>query len=226
MPFEPGAFAEAVAESSGGDAPPDAIYEAEVVKSDVITRRSDGAQWVKFTWRVISGPHRDAQWDSLHTLERFKADGDRNPGLVFTVQALRTMGLDVDNTQYGSDHELEQALLELEGKGYSVEVKTSGAFTNTYPKGQLHDYAPSLPANGAPAYGQQRAPAGNAIYQGDDPTPPSQQTLGQAGEPIRQDIERTGESDVTTPADVAQFDRSQAPKQGDIDPETGEAIPF
>ena len=227
MPFSSQGFADAIAESQTGDSPPDAIYDAELVASDIATRRSDGAQWVKFTWKVVSGAHRDAQWDSLHTLERFKPDGDRNPGLVFTVNTLRSMGLDVENTHYGSDVELKRALVELEGHGYSVEIKTNGQFTNTYVKDRLASYVPSLPGSGTPQYGQPRNGPTNAIMGhdgGGTSAPP--QTLAQAGAPERRDVERTGESDVTTPADVAAFDRSTAPKRGDVDPETGEEIPF
>jgi hypothetical protein len=238
MPFDPTGFREAADESKSGDAPPDAIYEAELVGSKIATRQSDDAQWVVFTWKVVSGAHRDSSWESMHTLDRYKPDGDRNPGLVFTVQALRTMGMDVDGTTYRNDTELEHALRELEHKGYSVEVKRSGSFTNTYVKDTLSTYSPSLPGSATPSYGQ--APNGtvqpaNAIMGRDDggtSAPP--QSLGQAGEPIRKDVERTGASDI--PSDVPwapdytpplpEVDRENAPKKGDIDPATGEAIPF
>lgn len=230
MPFDPSGFREAASESGSSEAPPDALYDAEVVTSKIATRQSDGVQWAVFTWRVLSGPHRDAQWDSMHTLERFKADGERNPGLAFTVQALRAMGVNVDDPSVSaSEQALERTLQELEGHGYSVEIKRSGTFVNTYPKERLESYAASLPGSGgddAPRYGQQRQPA-NAIM-GDDSggmsAPP--QTLAQAGAPIVRDVERTGESDVTTAADVAAFDRSSAPQRGDVDPETGDEIPF
>jgi hypothetical protein len=230
MPFDPSGFREAVDESKTDEAPPDAIYETELVESQIITRRSDGAQWAKFAWKVVAGPQRDSRWESLHTLERFKPDGERNPGLVFTVQALRAMGLDVDNTPYNSDRELEDALRTLEGKGYTVEVKRSGGFVNTYPKGVLETYAPSLPGSGGdtPAYGQQRAAPANAIMGRDDggtSAPP--QTLGQAGAPITRDVERDPNvSDVTTPTDVEAFTTREPVQKGDIDPETGQPIPF
>jgi hypothetical protein len=228
MGFDSRGFAEAVDESRTDEAPPDAIYEAELAESSIITRRSDGAQWLKFTWKVIAGAQRDARWESLHTLERFKPDGERNPGLVFTVNALRAMGLDVDNTSYTTDSELEDAVRPLEGKGYTVEVKRSSGFVNTYVKGQLETYAPSLPASGGdtPSYGQPRQPANAIMGRDDGGTSVPPQTLAQASAPVVRDLERDPNvSDVTTPADVAQFETAP-PQKGDIDPETGEAIPF
>jgi hypothetical protein len=73
MPFDPTGFREAADESKSGDAPPDAIYEAELVGSKIATRQSDDAQWVVFTWKVVSGAHRDSSWESMHTLERAAA---------------------------------------------------------------------------------------------------------------------------------------------------------
>jgi hypothetical protein len=193
----------------------------------VATRKSDGVQWAKCSWKVIAGVHRDRQWDSMHTLDRFKPDGDRNPGLTFTVQTLRSLGFDVDDPSKSSSVDaIKRTLRELEGASYSVEVKTNGSFTNTYVKERLFEPAPSLPgsAEGAPAYGQQRNGPTNAVMGRDDggTSAPSQSLARAAGS----DIERTGGSDATTPADVAAFDRSSAPKQGDVDPETGDAIPF
>jgi hypothetical protein len=230
MGFDAAGWREALDERQGGEAPPDAIYEAECTNSDVITRRSDGAQWVKLWWKVISGPHRDAEWESLHTLDRFKPDGERNPGLAFTVDALRKMGYPVDDAEKASSADvIKHELQALEGRGYAVEVKTNGNFTNTYVKEQLRQYAPSLPGTGgdaAPAYGQPRNGATNAILGRDDggTSAPSQSLTEASTE--RRDITRTGTSDITSDADAQAFDRSTAPKQGAVDPETGETIPF
>jgi hypothetical protein len=227
MPFDPMGFREAVDESGGGDAPPDALYDAELVKGDVITRRADGAQWVKCSWKVIAGPHRDSQWDSLHTLDRFKPDGERNPGLTYTVGTLRSLGFPVDDVAASASVDaIKRNLLALEGGAYSVEIKTNGSFTNTYVKQRLREVAASLPGSGGdtPVYGQQRSGPSNAIMGhdgGGTSAPP--QSLARA---VATDVERNGQSDVTTPADVEAFDRSSAPKQGSVDPETGDEIPF
>jgi hypothetical protein len=235
MPFEPGGFKEAVEESKGGgDAPPDGLHEVELTFAKIATRASDGYQWIVLSWKVVSGPHRDHEWESMHSLERYKPDGERNPGLVFTASTLRTVGVDVDNTPFGDADAIARAVMAFANRGYSVEVKTNGQFTNTYVKGQLDSYAPSLPGSATPAYGQPRNAPTNAIY-GADASP---QSLGDAGAPIRREnMQPTGESVV--PSDVpwspeykepaqatATVDRDAAPKKGDVDPETGEAIPF
>lgn len=204
MPFDPTAMREAANETPGGEAPPDGLYDAECTAAELATRKSDGVQWAAMTFRVMSGPHRDAQWTSMWTLERFKSDGERSGGFGITVQSLRTMGVDVD--QVYSEADLKRALSGLEGSGFSVEVKRNGQWLNTNPRDRLE--TPSLQGSTS-TYGQQQ---------------PQPQPLGA---PTRVDtIEHTGASDVTSPEDVAAFDRSSAPKQGDVDPATGDAIPF
>jgi hypothetical protein len=198
MPFDATAMREAANETPGGEAPPDGLYDAELTAGELATRKSDGVQWAAMTFRVMSGPHRDAQWTSMWTLERFKSDGERSGGFGITVQSLRTMGVDVD--QVFSEADLKRALSGLEGSGFSVEVKRNGQWLNTNPRSRLE--TPSLQGSG---YGQQP------------------QSLGAQ---TRVDtIEHNGASDVTSDADVQAFDRSSAPKQGDVDPATGEAIP-
>jgi hypothetical protein len=197
MPFDATAMREAANETPGGEAPPDGLYDAECTASELATRKSDGVQWAAMTFRVMSGPHRDATWTSMWTLERFKADGERSGGFGITVQSLRTMGVDVD--QVYSEADLKTALSGLEGVGFSVEVKRNGQWLNTNPRSRIE--TPSL-------YGQQQP-----------------QSLGEQAT-VRRDIETNGSSDVTSDSDLAAFDRSSAPKRGDIDPDTGDAFQF
>lgn len=229
MPFDPDGWLSAVEETKSDEAPPDALYEVELVDTDIATRNSDGVQWITLAWKVIAGAQRDARWTSWHTLERFKADGDRNPGLGFTVQALRTMGLDVDNTRYGSEHELRSALATLEQSGYTVEVKRSGTFTNTYVKGKLDNVAPPSattygqePARAAESTPGARSTGASAIYQGDGPEAQNGPTLADEGR-AAVDPTPTGESDVPG---AGAGDFVHPPQKGEIDPETGEPIPF
>src|SRR4051794_5968520 len=127
MPFNPTGWAEAVEQARESDAPPDGIYDAEVISSEIVTRQADGWQWAKMTWRVIAGPHRDKQWGSMWSLEQYNADGERNQGFAITIRSLRDMEFDVDNPMYADAHQGEQnlkrGLLELEGTAHSVEVK-------------------------------------------------------------------------------------------------------
>ena len=233
MPFDPTAFREAANESQGGDAPPDGIYDAEVVSAEVATRKSDGVQWAAITWKVLAGPHRDSQWSTMWSLERFKADGERSGAFPITVQQLRTMGMDVERVFTPED--LKRGLLALEGGVYSVGVKHNPPFVNVDVKQPLRDATPPPQASSGNAYGQPPAsppnghtapPPTNAIM-GDDAggTSAPPQSLA-ASAATRTDVQRTGASDVTSPADVAAFDRSNAPQRGSVDPETGEEIPF
>ena len=225
MPFDPQAWAEADS-GGGGEAPPDGLYEVELADAKIVTTRADEDKAI-MTWRVISGPHRDSEWETWHTFEPKTKDGEPNPGIGYTKQMLRTMRFPVDDPSASNSLDaIKRNLAELVGKGYTIDVKRNGTFVNVYARGVLDTYAPSLPGSGgddAPTYGQPRQQPSNAIMGHDGggvSAPP--QTLADAG---RIDVERTGESDVTKPADVETFTHEPVQK-GDIDPETGEPIPF
>src|SRR4051812_31296725 len=96
MPFDADLWAE-TADSRGAaeEAPPDDTYDVEVVKTKIANRARDGAQWVVFRWRVLAGRHRDSEWESMHTLDGRKPDGEPNPGLGYTIESLDKMGVPV-----------------------------------------------------------------------------------------------------------------------------------
>lgn len=231
MPFDPQAFANADASGFGGDEPPaPGEYEVRLDSTDIFTARDGERQFAKLTWQVISGYARDHSWGSVHTLDATRPDGEPNAGLAVTKGILRDVGIDVDKVESIADlrHELDR----VQGNLYIVEVSKNGQYVNTNPRRQLQSFQESMPtppsttttpANGA-SYGQARS---NAIYQGDapasaTPTPEGQGVLG-PDEVRREGPVRTGESDV--PGAVGDEFR-HPPQKGDVDPETGEPIPF
>jgi hypothetical protein len=244
MGFDATAWKEtAEGRGAGEEAPPDDTYDAELVKSKIATRERDGAQWLVLRWRVISGRHRDDEWESMHTIDGYKPDGETNPGLAYTIESLALMGVTVAELNRLED--LEAAAEGLEGGAFAVQVKRSGSFTNTYPRRVLEQAAPSLPGSGG-AYGQ--APPAqsstNAIYGGDAPTPaPRDERL--VSQTTRDELsgrqpERTGVSDVpsnpddfkhpeadpTANDDVPWDEPEQPPKRGDVNPDTGKPFEF
>lgn len=244
MGFDANAWRQAVSDRGGTEAPPDAEYDVELVDSKIATRERDGAQWVVLRWRVLSGRERDHEWESMHTIDATKPDGEPNPGLGYTIESLEKMGVDVMDLDTVDD--LQAAAQSLEGGTYAVEVKRSGSFINTYPRRVLEQVAASLPGSGG-AYGQAPASApASAIYgEGDAPTPSGfvpardEQLASQTtrAEMSGRQPERTGESDVTPALAAGEFSHPPAdddvpwtgespPKRDDVNPATGEPFGF
>ena len=204
MPFSPEALAQAASQPGFEEPPPDGDYETSMYKADIFEAKSDGAQYVRLHWRLLAGPLRDHEWASIHAID------DDAPGLGVTAQVLSTIGVDITalaQTPNSTIVDLRKALDRVEGGTYSVEVKTRGQYRNTMPRKTLEqrladagpepEIAPGQ-TYGQPPPGTSSPPPRNAIFQGDDPPP-------------RSDVPSDG------------FD---APKKGDIDPETGLPIPF
>lgn len=122
------------------------------------------------------------------------------PGLNFTAEFMTAvLGTDAAGLAgLRTLPEIGQALKAALGTAFEVEVKRNGSYTNTYVQRRLGAVQTEMPVSN---YG--RAPAaGNAIYQGEDPPP-------------RSDIPESGPDEFVHP-----------PQKGDIDPATGEPIPF
>jgi hypothetical protein len=224
MPFDPTAFANAESDFNRDDPPAPGEYEVELTETDIISAK-DGRQFAKVVYKVVSGFARDHVWGVVHTLDALNRDGEPNGGLAITKQTLRELGIEVDMVQSIVDlrHELER----IQGKQYVVEVSRNGQYVNTKPKRALNGATPT-PAPSS--YGQQQpsasgigSPAGgsNAVYQGDAPSSSAQGMLGP--DEVRRQPESTGQSDVPGPQ-AGEFEHP--PQKGDLDPETGEPIPF
>jgi hypothetical protein len=225
MPFDPTAFANAESDFNRDDPPAPGEYEVELTETDIISAK-DGRQFAKVVYKVVSGFARDHVWGVVHTLDALNRDGEPNGGLAITKQTLRELGVEVDMVQ--SIVDLRHALDGIQGKQYVVEVSRNGQYVNTKPKRALNG-ASSSPPPAASSYGQQAAPpaqgSSNAIYGGDGPSSqPQAQSQGMLGpDEVRREPERTGQSDVPGPQPG---DFEHPPQKGDLDPETGEPIPF
>ena len=218
MPFDATAFANAESDFNRDEPPANGEYETRLTDTDIISAK-DGRQFAKLTYTVVSGFARDHVWGVVHTLDALNAQGDPNPGLAITKRTLRDLGVNVDEVQ--SIRDLRQELERVQGSLYLVEVSRNGQYVNTRPKRTLEHYQETMAKTGQP-YGQ--PPPQNAILRGAEQTPAGRGMLGPDN--VRRDIQRTGESDVTPAGAAEAFDRSHAPKRGEVDPETGEPIPF
>lgn len=207
MPFNPSDLTRAAEAAPGWDEPPPPdVYEAELTKAETFMSKA-GEDWLRLTWKVLTGRLRDHTWSHIQTLERYKADGsDNEVALSITARILTALGINVS-----PEMNLLAELDHVRGGAYEVEVKRNGSFVNTTPKQKLASVQTELGAGG---YGQ--APAqSSAIYQGDGPD---------ARERAATEEGRTPPSDVPGPQ-AGEFVHPP-PKKGDIDPETGEPIPF
>jgi hypothetical protein len=222
MPFNPSALAQAANAPGWDEPPPPAEYDTQLVECEIFESKA-GEDMLRFKWRVISGPQRDHEWSHVQSLEPLDRDGNENPKLFFTARVLSGIGIDV--TTIGSVSDLRRLLDGAEGRAYVVEVKRNGQYTNTTPLRALASVQTEMATSG---YGQQlSSPAAggggsNAIYQGDAGAREGNGLHLPSGE-VRRDLERTGESDVPSNGEEA---FKHPPQQGDIDPETGEPIPF
>lgn len=209
MGFDATAWQQAAA-GANEEAPPDAEYDVELIDTKIATRERDGAQWVVLRWHVLSGRERDTEWESMHTIDGYKPDGEANPGLPFTIQSLAMMGVGVNDLNTTAD--LRAAVEALEGGAFAVQVKRSGSFTNTYPQRALAAVAASLPGTGS--YEPPAPTSSNAIY-GADPPPITHQTTP-AEVSGKAPLERTGESDVTPAGATAEFKPESAGDESDL----------
>jgi hypothetical protein len=237
MTFNAAALKQAASAPGFDEAPPDSLYETTFRDFDIFESKA-GALTLRLSWTVASGQLRDHEWSSVQTLEELNARGEPNPALPITARIVETLGVDVDSvSRYEGPEalaELRTQLGKLTGETYEVEVKRNGQYVNTTPKRRLAGPQQSM-SNGS-TYGQppaqqqrQQQPAqtsmggggGSAILQGDVP---ERSGLNLSTDDVRRDTERTGESDVPG-AGPGDFEHSP-PQKGDIDPETGEPIPF
>lgn len=203
MPFDASALKTASEQAGFDEPPPPDLYEAELVKAEVFQSKA-GEDWLRFGWKVLTGRRQGHEWSHIQALERYKADGTDNEGaLAVTARILGNLGIDVVS-QINDVTDLPKLLDPLLGGAYTVEVKRNGNFVNTTPHARLESFQTQMPPSG---YGDGPLPGapGNAIFKGDDPAP--------APPP-----------DVPSGAET--FRRETAPKKGDLDPETGEPIPF
>jgi len=223
MPFDPTAWGNAESEFNRDEPPAPGDYEVRLTDTDIFSAQ-DGRQFAKVTYTVLTGYARDHVWGVIHTLDATKPDGEPNGGLAITKRTLRDLGVRVDEVR--SVVELRAELERVKGGLYLVEVSRNGQYVNTRPKRPLAGVQDQMPvANGGQPYGQSPAQPQNAILGADH---------------VTRDVERVGGSDVTPAGAGAEFGREAAtpgdevpwgeqkapPKRGEIDPETGEAIPF
>jgi hypothetical protein len=234
MPFNPAALSQA-ATAPGYDEPPPAghDYESQLVSVEMFESKA-GEEFLRVKWRVLAGQHRDHEWSHVQSLEELDRNGEPNGALVITARVLDSIGVDVDSITSRSD--LRRELDKYEGGSYLVEIKQNGRYVNTMPKHKLDHVQATMTTTpttrdpgveyrgdaGQPAYGQQRA-SSNAIYQGDEPQQRDERAMSMSTQDVRRDPVRTGESDVPG-ANGGEF--VHPPQRGDIDPETGEPIPF
>ena len=222
MGFNASAFAQAAAAPGFDEPPPPALYEALFRDFDIFESKA-GKLTLRLSWTVLTGQLRDHEWSHVQTLEQYNDQGEDNPALAITARVVEAIGVDVQRV---SAYEGAQALTELRrqlgehtGGAYEVEVKRNGQYVNTTPKQRLRSVQETMPTS-ASSYGQQQTPKPppgprpEASRQGDG--------LNLSTDDVRRDVERTGESDV--PSDASGFERP--PQRGDVDPETGEPIPF
>jgi hypothetical protein len=234
MPFNPGALAEAAASPGWDEPPPPSTYESLFRDFDIFESKA-GKMTLRLSWRVLSGPQRDHEWSHVQSLEELDDRGDPNPALPITARILETMGVDIVRvSQYEGPRALNELRRELEaqkGSNYEVEVKRNGAYVNTTPKSRIGGgtttSSPSSTSETSASGIGSSGGGSNAIYQGDGPPPGPRPAASGGGlnlstDDVRRDVEQTGESDV--PADTSGFE--SPPQKGDIDPETGEPIPF
>ena len=209
MPFDPAALNRAAEAAPAFDEPPPPdLYEAELYKAETFVSRA-GEDWLRLTWRVLSGRLRDHQWSQIQTLEANKADGsDNEVALGITGRVLTALGIEVAAIRTPMD--LRPMLDKVAGGAYEVEVKRNGAYTNTNVKRKMTSVQTDMDAGG---YGQPPA-AQSAVYQGDGPAASNTQ-------PMQPPV-----SDVPQPRPDEFRHEEPPPKRGDIDPATGLPLPF
>jgi hypothetical protein len=216
MPFDPSALQNAATAPGFDEPPPPDVYDAALTKAEIFESKA-GQDTLRLGWTVVSGRLVDHQWTHVQSLEPLKPDGSDNSGaLGITARILSTLGIEIAQIKTADD--LPRQLAAVRGQVYSVEVKRNGAYVNTMPQSRLSSYQPSMAGTG---YGSAPEPAAqNAVYGGDGPANGGG-LLTQAKPP---QPEITGESDVpgAKPGEFVE----QPPQKGDIDPETGEPIPF
>ena len=203
MPFDPSAWANAQSEFNRDEPPAPGVYTVVLAGGSTITARESGRQSAKLTWKVTEGFAADHVWGSLHTLEPFNKDGEPSAGLGMTKQALRTLGVDVAACK--TIEALEDELARIGGTKAIVEVTQSGQWTNTNVKRLVE------PPPGPPPSGYGKPPEERGVF-----------------DPVRQDLVRDDPptSDVPGAGEREFVHSPAAPQRGDIDPETGEEIPF
>lgn len=225
MPFSMQALASAATDS---DAPPDGDYRASMWQADIFESKA-GAQFIRLHYRVLEGEHRDHEWTQIHPL-----DPDAG-GLKFTTDALMACGVDVialaENPNAGI-YDLRRELDRVEGVELDVFVERKGRYTNSTPRPALET---TMAARGTDSYGQppaQRAMdvgsgaarPGNAIYGGDQPT---RGPIADMPRRVMAEAEaRVAEARSAVPSSDVPSDFDGPPQRGEIDPETGEPIPF
>lgn len=217
MPFNPTALRNAGEQTGFDEAPPPASYEAELYKAETFYANTTGEQFLRLGWKILTGRLRDHKWQTIHCIEDYKPDGTDNEGaLRVTMGVLKGMGVEITDAVRTPD-DLLAVLHPLVGAPFAIDVKQSGQYRNTWPQNPLASVQQDMPVSG---YGQPPQ-SQNAVYQGDGPAQ-SGGLLQQAAEPRYP--EATGESDVPG-AKPGEFEEPP-PQKGDIDPATGEPIPF
>jgi len=215
MPFDPAAFKNAEGDFAYDEPPSAGEFETRLTKSDIITANKDGRQSVKLTWTVLSGFARDHEWGSWHTLEALDRQGEPSGGLAITKRTLRDLGIDVDRVDGIVD--LRRELDRVTGVDYVVETAKNGQWWNTKVLRPLEQTAmPAIPPGPRPS---------NAIYGSDAPeaqSPTGQGILGP--DEVRRDLQKDPNASDIPGAGPGEF--QHAPARGEIDPETGEPIPF
>lgn len=198
MPFNPSALAQAAQNPGFDEPPPDGDYEVKLYKSTIFEAGPNAKTPGAQMLRLHWRVLEGAMRD--HEWASIHPLDDDAPGLGVTAQVLTTVGIDVVAIaqQTGSNiTDLRKALDRVEGGTYTVRVTTKGQYRNTMPQESIEA---RLAENNA------SAPPSQQGY-GEPPAKPASNAIYQGDDPPA--------SDVTEP-----------PKRGDIDPETGEPIPF
>jgi hypothetical protein len=187
---------------SGGfdEPPPFGTYEVEVTHAGAFESK-DGRAFAKLTFRVLAGTELGHEWDQIGSLE--------GGGLFYTKGRLHALGYPterpVDSLQE-LDYKLGQV---IEGVQAVVKVEPgTGGYTNTEILRRLG--AADVPhPEGVPP----DVPGAKA----DEFVHPQQASLEESFTPS---------PPVAKPRPEPQTVPAGPPQKGDIDPETGEPIPF
>jgi hypothetical protein len=150
MPFNPDAWRKAADERESAG-PPDGRYDLELADSATITSNKDGRLWLKLTWNVLGGEHRDELFTTMHSINQYDRDGNPSQALGITIGMIESMG--VNARELYSERELRDAMEALRGDYFDVNVKHSGQFTNVNVNGPLRkqDVTTSTPEPAAAA---------------------------------------------------------------------------
>ena len=208
MGFNPNEWNDA--DTAGFDEPPPyGTYEVQVTQAGAFESK-EGKAFAKLTFRVLAGGELGREWDQIGSLE--------GGGLFYTKGRLHALGYDTDR-QVDSLQELDYKLGQaLEGVQAVVKVEPGqGGYTNTEILRRL-DKSETPHPEGIPG----DVPGAT----GDEFVHPQQQTIDALPQTTQFDPTKGTMTPPAQPEVEPQPVPAGPPQKGDIDPSTGEPIPF